>query len=308
MHCRKFRGRVKNFRRTASNTWSTYPKRIVALQKERLRLHVAIWVRLFLQYWTQQKQIQESEYFTQEFKLDINYSSRFIQYPHYPIACCLPHLSTVAHNCHSKSINLTTKRKTSRQKRKRLTAKRITSRQKEKDSKHKENLSAKRKRFTTKFLPYWEDNLIVIYFAMRSWLFFLPWRFSFCREVNSFAVTVLGHRTSILFSKILDFSTCGYSWELAQTLLIWQLSSHRIHGLPRSENAGHFSMSDKWKQSFQNAAFCNCCSSVVRAEERDLISSPVSMFFARSALSTMATIITWEEMKVQVRRINPLGN
>ena len=48
--------------------------------------------------------------------LDINYSSRFIQNLHYPIACCLPHLSTVAHNCHSKGINLTAKRKTSWQK------------------------------------------------------------------------------------------------------------------------------------------------------------------------------------------------
>ena len=75
--------------------------------------------------------MQESEYFTQELSLDINYSSRFVQYPHYPTACCLPHLSTVAHSCHGKSINLTANRK-------RLTAKRKTSRQKEKDSRQKE--------------------------------------------------------------------------------------------------------------------------------------------------------------------------
>ena len=43
VHCRNFRRRVKNFRCTASNTWSTYPKRIVTLQRERFRLHVAIW-------------------------------------------------------------------------------------------------------------------------------------------------------------------------------------------------------------------------------------------------------------------------
>ena len=42
-HCRNFRCRVKNFRRTASNTWSTYPQKLVMLQKERLRLCVAIW-------------------------------------------------------------------------------------------------------------------------------------------------------------------------------------------------------------------------------------------------------------------------
>ena len=36
--------------------------------------------------------------------------------------------------------------------------------------------------------------------------------YSFCREVNSFAVTVVGHRTfEILFPKTLEFSTCGYS-------------------------------------------------------------------------------------------------
>ena len=126
--------------------------------------------------------MQESEHFTQELSLDINYSSRFVQYSHYQIACCLPRFSTVAHNYNGKKKNLTAKRK-------RLTAKRITSRQKEKDSrqkekshvrqkekdsKQKENLTAKRKRLTTKFLRYREDILILISFAVRSWLFFLP--------------------------------------------------------------------------------------------------------------------------------------
>ena len=142
-------------------------------------------------YWTQRKQTQESKYFTQQLSLDINYSSRFVQYPHYPIACCLPHLSTVAHNCHGKKKNLTAKRK-------RLTAKRITSRQKEKSHVRQKEKDSKQKK------------------TLR------PWGFSFRCEVNSFAVTVAGHRTfEILFPKILDFSTCGYSWELARTLLIW---------------------------------------------------------------------------------------
>ena len=65
------------------------------------------------------------------------------------------------------------------------------------------------------------------------------------------------------------------------------------------------SLSDKWKQSFQNAAFCDCCSSIVRGEEQehDLISSPVSTLSARMP-STMTTITTWEEMKVWIRRIH----
>ena len=79
----------------------------------------------------------------------INYSSRFIQYPHYPIACCLPHLSTVAHNCHGKSINLTAKRK-------RLTAQILTSPcgKKKKTHAKKKNLSAKRKRLKAKRKPH----------------------------------------------------------------------------------------------------------------------------------------------------------
>ena len=59
----------------------------------------------------------------------------------------------------------------------------------------------------------------VIFFCRR--VFFLPWGYSFCREVFLFAVrlilllwqlwaTVLP-TFEILFPKILDFSTCGYS-------------------------------------------------------------------------------------------------
>ena len=134
MHYRNFRHRVQNFRRTASNIWSTNPKRIVTLQKERL------WIVLqygpILAVLNTTKTNTRIRIFTQEFSLDINYSSPFVQCPHYPIAC-FQHLCTVAHNCHGKKKNLTAKRKTSRQnekphgKNKNLTAKRITSRQKE---------------------------------------------------------------------------------------------------------------------------------------------------------------------------------
>ena len=116
-------------------------------------------------------------------------------------------VTTVAHNCHGKRINLPAKRITSRQKekphgkkkkthgkKKNLTAKRKTSRQKEKDSRQKEkphgkkkNLTArrkrltakrkpydKRKRLTVKFLPCRENILILISFVVRSRLLFLP--------------------------------------------------------------------------------------------------------------------------------------
>ena len=162
--------------------------------------------------------------------LVINYSSRFVQYPHYPIACCLPHCtstvaSAVAPNCT------------------------LTSQQKEKDSTAKIFLPwvfffllwgysfcgevilfAVRFFFSVChevilfavrffFLP-WGYSFCrkVFLFAVR--LFFLPWGFSFCREVFLFAVmlillpwqlwaTVLP-TFKILFPKILDFSTCGY--------------------------------------------------------------------------------------------------
>ena len=81
--------------------------------------------------------------------LDISYSSRFVQYPHYPIACCLPHLSTVTHNCHGRSINLTrvaAKRITSPcGKKKRLATKIKSSRQKGKRVKAKREPRGKKK-------------------------------------------------------------------------------------------------------------------------------------------------------------------
>ena len=53
-----------------------------------LRLRVAIWA-YSSSIGTQRKQIKESGYFTQEISSDINYWSRFVEYPHYPIASVL---------------------------------------------------------------------------------------------------------------------------------------------------------------------------------------------------------------------------
>ena len=134
--------------------------------------------------------------FTQEFSLDINYSSPFVQCPHYPIAC-FQHLCTVAHNCHGKKKNLTAKRKTSRQKekphgkKKNLTAKRITSRQKEKPHSKKKNLTAKRITSRQKEKPHGkkEKGSRQNFFNTER-TFLLPWSrgYSFCREIILFAV------------------------------------------------------------------------------------------------------------------------
>ena len=154
----------------------------------------------------------------------------------------------------------------------------------------------------------------VILFAAR--LFFLPKGFSFCSEVFLFALRLILFLWQSAGPPYLKFSSRRFfiffnMWVFMRTgmnfahLVSFHYSSHRIRGLARSENAGHFCMSDKWKQSFQNAAFYNCCSSVVRGEKRehDLISSPVSTL-SLGVLSTMTAVTTWEEMKVQVRRIH----
>ena len=214
------------------------------------------------------------------------------------------------------------------EKRKRLAAKRKTSRQKEKDSRQKEKPHGKKKKTQSKKkIPrqkekgsrqnfFDTERTFLISFAVRSWLFFWPWGYSFgpevflfCREVNSFSVTVVGHCTfEILFPKILDFSICGYSWEQAQTLLIsFQAIQFMDWPVPKTLDISVCQTSQKWKQSFQNIAFCISCSSVVRGEEREhnLVSSPVSTFSAGSAYcGTMTNITTWEEMKVRVRRIH----
>ena len=154
--------------------------------------------------------------------------------------------------------------------------KKLTAWQKVKPHGIKKNLAAKRKRLTAKFLQCREDIFYsfvfcreVILFAMRFFFlhwgfrfaarfFFLPWGYFFSCDSR------LGHCTfEILFTKILDFFNI---WVFVRTstnfahLVSFHYSSHRIRGLARSENAGHFCMSHKWKQSFQNAAFCNCCS------------------------------------------------
>ena len=117
------------------------------------------------------------------------------------------------------------------------------------------------------FLPW------VFLFALRffflpwgfSLFFFLPCGFSFCLDVNSFAVTV-GWATVPLKFCSQRFLIFFNMWVFVRTstdfahLLSFHYSSHRIRGRARSKNAGHFCMSDKWKQSFQNTAFCNCCS------------------------------------------------
>ena len=135
-------------------------------------------------------QIQESEYFTQELSFVASYSILTIQL----LVVCLTLVRWLK--------TVTAKALTSRQKEKTHGKKNnFTVRQKENDSRQEEKphgkkkTSAKRKRLTGKFIWYRDDILILISFAMRSWLFFLqwgylrllPWGFSFCSEVNSFA-------------------------------------------------------------------------------------------------------------------------
>ena len=82
--------------------------------------------------------------------LDItcNYSSRFVQYPHYPIACCLFTFVWWPTTATAKAL-------TSRQK-KNLTVKRITSpcSKKKKTRSKKKNLTAERKRLKAKRKPH----------------------------------------------------------------------------------------------------------------------------------------------------------
>ena len=110
------------------------------------------------------------------------------------IPCGTAH-TTVAHNCHGKTKNLTAKPKTSRQKQKphgkikiphdktkNLTAKPNTSQQKTKYPTAKANTHGK-----TKVI------LLTVKYLVLPWdfLFSLPWVFCFCREVFVFAVTRL---------------------------------------------------------------------------------------------------------------------
>ena len=115
-------------------------------------------------------------------------------------------------------------------------------------------------------------SLSIFLFAVR--LLFLPWGFSFCPEVFLFALRLIilpwqSAGPPYLWNSVHKDSWFFFSmWVFVRTstkiahLVSFHYSSHRIRGLARSENTGHFCtcMSDKWKQSFQNAAFCNCCS------------------------------------------------
>ena len=76
----------------------------------------------------------------------------------------------------------------------------------------------------------------------------------FCRAVMVILFAVR------LFFLILDFSTCGYSWELARTLLIWLVfkPEPKFMDWPVPKT-----LDISICQTSQNAAFCNCCSSVV---------------------------------------------
>ena len=174
-------------------------------------------------------------------------------------------------------------------------------RQKEKDSHQKEKPHGKKKKTQSKKKTSWQNFFDtertflflllcgrgysfffreVILFALR--LFFLPWGFSFCREVNSFAVTVVGHHT--VWNSVPEDSWFFNMWVFVRTstnfahLTSFQAIEFMDWPVPKT-------LDISLCQTSQNAAFCNCCSSVVCGEERehDLISSPVSTFSAKSA-------------------------
>ena len=151
----------------------------------------------------------------------------------------------MAHHCHGKRINLTAKRKTSQQK--------------EKDSRQN-------------FFDAERTFFILFSFAVRlfflPWVFFfLQWGFSFYTEVFLFALRLFLFPWQSAGPAIVPLKFCSWRflvffnmWVFARTstnfahFVSFHYSSHRIRGLARSENAGHFCMSDKWKQSFENAA------------------------------------------------------
>ena len=207
----------------------------------------------------------------------------------------------VAYNCHGKSINLMAKRITSP-----CGKKKKTCGKKKKTRGKKKNLTAKRKRLEAKRKPHSKKKktrgkissiprghlnsyffcreVVVILSAVR--LFFLPWDFSFCREVfkvlllwqlwatvplkfcsRRFLIFQVGSsivRTSMNFAHLTSFQVIEFmDWPVPKTL--------DISVCQTSENKAF--------------AFCNCCLPVVRGKERehDLISSPVSTFSARSA-------------------------
>ena len=82
-----------------------------------------------------------------------------------------------------------------------VTGKELTSGQKEKPHAKKKNLTAKRKRLAAKRITSRQKNKNVLSaskkFCRQSFSFSRVFFVFFCREVNSFAVTVVGHRTKV---------------------------------------------------------------------------------------------------------------
>ena len=114
---------------------------------------------------------------------------------------CIMQFFTVAHNCHGKRINLeakrknlTVKREKSHGKNKNFTAKRKASRQK---NKTKTKTKTKKAHSKTSSMPKGHFNS---YFVCREVEVFLfaGSLFSFCREINSFAVTLVGHHGMVV--------------------------------------------------------------------------------------------------------------
>ena len=170
----------------------------------------------------------------------------------------------------------------------------------------KKTSRAKRKRLKAKFLRCREDIFysfffcrVVILFAVR--LFFCRESFSFCREVFlcfSFClvVSLFALRLILLLWQSAGppylwnsvhkdswfFSTCGHSWELAQTLLIWLafiILAREFVDWPVPKMLDIFVC-----QTSENKAFKTQHSVTVVREERDqdLISSPVFTLSTRS--------------------------
>ena len=140
-----------------------------------------------------------------------------------------------------------------------VTAKELTSRQ-------KENLTAKKK--TRGKISSMPRGHFLFFFLLPWGYSFCHESFSFCREVFLFAPRlILFPRQPYLWNSVHEDSWCFFNmWVFVRTstnfahLVSFHYSSHRIRGLARSENAGHFCTSHEWKQSFENAAFCSCCS------------------------------------------------
>ena len=130
--------------------------------------------------------------------------------------------------------------------------------------------------------------------------FFLPWGFFFCSEVFLFALRFVfaflfalwlillpwqsaGFPLKFWSQRFLIFSTCGHSWELAQTLLIWLafiILAVAFVDWPVPKMLDIFVC-----QTSENKALKTQHSATVAREERehDLISFLVSTLSARSA-------------------------